>query len=303
MSVPDFQTLMLPFLKILGDGYSHSFSEMTERLAAEFRLTDEERRELLPSGRQAKFDNRLGWASTYLRKAGLIENVGRGNYQITDRGLQVLGTNIEHISIRFLLQFPEFQEFRTKSRIPEYSDDVETAEQSQTPEEALELHYQNLRSSLSLELLERVKSCSPRFFEQLVVDLLVSMGYGGSRQDAGQAVGQTGDDGIDGIIKEDKLGLDAIYIQAKLWRNGSVGRPVVQAFVGSLEGHKAKKGILITTSHFTADAKEYVNRIEKKIVLIDGELLTQLMIDYGLGVTNKAVYTVKRIDEDYFSGE
>jgi restriction system protein len=302
MSVPDFQTLMLPFLRILGDGYAHSFSEMTERLADEFRLTDEERRELLPSGRQARFDNRLGWASTHLRKAGLIENVGRGNYQISERGLQVLEANIDHISIRFLLKFPEFQEFRTKSRTPDHSEDVETSDQDQTPEEALELHYQNLRRSLSLELLERVKSCSPRFFEQLVVDLLVSMGYGGSRQDAGQAVGQTGDDGIDGIIKEDKLGLDAVYIQAKRWE-GSIGRPIVQAFAGSLEGHRARKGILITTSHFTADAKEYVNRIEKKIVLIDGELLTQLMIDYGVGVSNKAVYTVKRIDEDYFSGE
>jgi restriction system protein len=208
--------------------------------------------------------------------------------------------------MKFLEQFPKYREFRKNvsssdeeiNELPGLSQFV-NEQSKETPEELLEQSYQSLRRTLAQEVLERVKLSSPYFFEQLVVDLLVAMGYGGSITDAGQAVGKSGDDGIDGIIKEDKLGLDTIYIQAKRWEN-PVGRPVVQAFAGSLEGQRGKKGILITTSRFSQDAKDYVNRIEKKIVLIDGEQLAQLMMDYNVGVSEKATYVVKKIDEDYF---
>ena len=301
MAIPDFQTLMLPFLRAIGDGQEHSLSELIETLAREFKLTEGERKELLPSGRQAKFDNRVGWARTYLKKAGLLESTGRGRFRVTERGLGLLRTQPSRIDAKFLLQFPEYAEFR-RLVLPIDKPDEKDDEQAQTPEEVLESSYQDLRRKLAQELIERIKECSPRFFENLVVDLLVRMGYGGSRRDAGQAVGQSGDGGIDGMIKEDKLGLDAIYIQAKRWE-GTVGRPLVQAFAGSLDGQRSRKGIFITTSQFSQDAKEYVNRIEKKIVLIDGEQLAQFMIDHGIGVTELVSYTVKKVDQDYFSEE
>ncbi len=301
MAVPGFQELMLPLLRIAGDGDEHSLSELIDTLAVEFGLTDADRNELLPSGRQAKFDNRVGWARTHLGKAGLLESTGRGRFRITDRGIDVLNSNPPEIDIRLLSQFPEFIEFRRLSRSGNRT--VEESEgPNQTPEEILESSYQSLRSALAETLLQRIKACSPRFFERLVVDLLVAMGYGGSRKDAGQAVGQSGDGGIDGTIKEDRLGLDVVYIQAKRWE-ATVGRPIVQAFAGSLEGLRARKGVLITTSQFSQDAKDYVTRIEKKIVLIDGEELTHLMIDHGVGVAEVASYTVKRVDIDYFDEE
>lgn len=297
MPVPDYQSLMLPLLKLIRDKQEHMFSDAIDTLAREFHLTEAERKEILPSGIQAKFDNRVGWARTYLKKAGLLESVGRGKFRITERGIQVLDSNPASINVKFLRQFPEFLEFQKSAR-PENKDEKDD-EPNQTPEENLETSYQNLRRELAQELLDRIKSLSPKFFEKLVVDLLVAMGYGGSRKDAGQAVGQSGDGGIDGIIKEDKLGLDVVYIQAKRWES-TVGRPVVQAFAGSLEGQRARKGVLITTSQFSQDAKEYVNRIEKKIVLVDGEQLAQLMIEHGIGVTEIANYIVKKIDLDYF---
>jgi len=234
-------------------------------------------------------------------KAGLLESTGRGKFRITNRGLEILRSNPTGINTRFLKQFPEFLEFQNLSR-QENKQDEKDEEPSRTPEEVLEGSYQDLRRDLAQELLNRVKNSSPRFFERLVVDLLVALGYGGSRRDAGQAVGQSGDGGIDGIIKEDKLGLDVVYIQAKRWE-ATVGRPIVQAFAGSLEGQKARKGVLITASQFSQEAKDYVNRIEKKIVLIDGEQLAQLMIDHGIGVTEVASYTVKKVDHDYFDDE
>jgi restriction system protein len=298
MAVPDFQTLMLPLLKFAADRQEHSTSDTIDALALEFRLTDEERKELLPSGRQSRFDNRVGWARTYLKKAALLEGAGRGKFRITARGLKVVKDNPPRIDMKFLERFQEYVEFRNLSRQEEeLTENVEKA--SQTPEEVLELSYQNLRRDLAQELLERIMGCSSRFFERLVVDLLVAMGYGGSRKDAGEAVGQSGDGGIDGIIKEDRLGLDVVYIQAKKWE-GTVGRPVVQTFAGSLEGQRARKGILITTSQFSREARDYVERIEKKIVLIDGQQLAQLMIDHNVGVAEVETYTVKRVDLDYF---
>lgn len=302
MSIPDFQTLMLPLLVLAGDGQEHSLNEAIDTLACQFSLSEEERAELLPSGRQARLDNRVGWTSTYLRKAGLLQSTRRGWFIISERGQEILRSNPARIDMRFLEQFPEYLEFRSASgeSVQETSEAGEEA--SQTPEEILESGYQELRDGLSHELIEIVKGCSPRFFEKLVVDLLVAMGYGGSRKDAGQAVGHSGDGGIDGIIKEDKLGLDVVYIQAKRWE-ANVGRPTVQTFAGSLEGVRARKGVLITTSGFTQEAIDYASRIEKKIVLIGGSQLAQLMIDHNIGVNEVVTYTIKRIDTDYFGEE
>ncbi len=299
MAIPDYETIMLPLLRITGDGKEHTKSDAVEKLAEHFGLTEEEKRELLPSGTQAKFTNRVGWAKTYLTKAGLLETTGRARFRITQRGQTVLQGNPEIIDNDFLSQFPDFLQFKTTRKTTTKPDNNEP---EGTPEEILESSYQNLRAKLVQELLERVKSCSPRFFENLVVDLLVAMGYGGSRKDAGQAIGGSRDGGVDGIIKEDRLGLDVVFIQAKRWE-GTVGRPVVQAFAGSLEGQRARKGVLITTSQFSPEAIDYVTRIEKRIVLIDGEQLCQLMIDHGVGVTEVARYVVKKIDSDYFEDE
>ena len=308
MTIPDFQSLMLPLLEIVKDGQEHRHREVSDVLAAQFKLSDAEKEELLPSGRQARFDNRVAWSRAYLKKAGLIENTKRGIFHITAEGLELLKSNPPRIDIRLLMQYPGIRDWRgPSSRKPE-DDGAEgiatditdrTIVETQTPEEVLEASYQELRRALAQELIDRIMTCYPKFFESLVVDLLVAMGYGGSRRDAGQAVGQSGDGGIDGIIKEDKLGLDIVYIQAKRWNN-TVGRPIVQAFAGSLEGQRARKGIMITTSYFSPDAKDYVSRIEKKIVLIDGVQLAQMMIDYGIGVAEVANYTVKRVDLDYF---
>lgn len=300
MAVPDFQSIMLPLLKIAGDQKEHTLSESLELLAQEFRLTDDDRKKLLSSGKQTVFNNRVGWARTYLKKAGLLEYTGSGRFRITARGLEVLRSNTKRVDVKVLKQFPEFLEFH--KFYPQSKKETETTEESEkTPEEILEDKYQYLRDSVAHELLERVKSCSPNFFEKLVLDLLVAMRYGGSREDAEQ-VGRIGDGGIDGTIKEDPLGLDVVYVQAKRWQ-GTVGRPVVQAFAGSLEGQRARKGVLITTSNFSPDAKDYIGKIEKKIVLIDGEQLSELMIDHSIGVTEVVSYAVKKVDHDYFSEE
>jgi restriction system protein len=304
MAVPDYQSLMLPLLKIVRDGQEHSLSALVDALAEQLKLTDDDKNEMLPSGTKTKFYDRIGWARTYMKMAGLLESTGRGTICITQRGLDLLKSNPTSINVKLLKQYPEFVEFQSTSRHSNKRDnkEVEDEEPAQTPEEMLEVSYQSLRQNLAHELLERIKGCSPRFFETLVVDLLVAMGYGGSRRDAGQAVGQSGDGGIDGIIKEDKLGLDVVYIQAKRWE-ATVGRPVVQTFAGSLAGQKARKGVLITTSQFSQEAKDYVNKIEMKIVLIDGGQLAQFMIDHGIGVTEVASYTIKKADLDYFGDE
>ena len=304
MAIPDYQTCMLPFLRFFGDSREHSLRETEESLGKTFKLSDAERAELLPSGQQGIFKNRIGWARTYLKKACLIEAPKRGVFKITSRGLKILSTNPARIDGKLLEQFPEFMEFKEISRPSNatavFSEATEAiAAVTATPEEAIEIAHQGLREQLAQELLCVVLNCSPIFFEQLVVDLLVKMGYGGSRRDAGERIGQTGDGGIDGIIKEDRLGLDAIFIQAKRWQ-GSVGRPEIQKFVGALQGQRARKGVFLTTSTYTADAIDYASRIDTKVVLIDGKALSALMIDFDVGVSVSASYVVKRVDSDYF---
>lgn len=301
MPIRGYQSLMLPLLRFAADGNDHTTREAVDVFATEFQLTPSERSERMASGQQAIFNNRVGRANSSLKKAHLPESPRRGTLRITERGRRVLADNPARIGVKFLEQFPEFITFRDASRNNGESEDtrpVATATE-QTPEEALELAYQTIRHSLAQDILNRILSCSPTFFERLVVELLVKMGYGGSRRDAGERIGQSGDGGVDGIIKEDRLGLDTIYLQAKRWQ-GSVGRPEIQKFVGALQGHRARKGVFITTSSYTAEATDYASRIDTKVVLIDGKLLTGLMMDFDVGVSVSASYIVKRIDSDYF---
>lgn len=296
MAIPDFQSLMLPLLTYLAGDTERTNQETLDELAASSNLSDDERTQLLPSGRPTVFRNRVAWAKSYLVRAGLIETSRRGIYRITDLGRQVLAGQPERIDLKFLgsgFGLPAKQSTETQ---------VAASPDSMTPEDHIELGYQQIRGALAADLLRSIKECAPDFFEQLVVDLLLAMGYGGSRQDAGQAVGRGGDGGIDGIIKEDRLGLDAIYIQAKRWE-GVVGRPEIQKFAGALQGQRARKGIFLTTSSYTKEAREFAASIDSKIILIDGESLANLMIDYGVGVTDVASYLVKRVDSDYFGQE
>lgn len=302
MAIPDYQTLMLPLLQFLADDKPHKTKDAIEALAVSLQLSDDERQELL-SGGQPVFSNRVGWARTYLKKAGLLVSPSRGILTISERGKLALVQKPGKIDNGFLKQFPEFLDFQNYK-----SDEIKPLAvggsggvDENTPEENIDIAYQKIRQSLAQELIDTVCSLSPAFFERLVVELLVKMGYGGSIKDAGQAIGKTGDEGIDGTIKEDKLGLDIIYIQAKRWQNGNVvGRPELHKFVGALAGQGAKKGIFITTSSFTKEALAYSPKNETKIVLIDGEQLAQLMIDYNLGVSTQRTYEIKRIDSDYF---
>jgi restriction system protein len=300
MPIPDFQSLMLPIMKIAADGSDHTARELREQLAEELGLSEQERKELLPSGQQPVFTNRLAWARSHLRMAGLLEKTGRGTFRITSRGQQALAGNPSAINLRFLQQFPEYLEARNKPRAGTQT--IFSGDDEQTPQERLETAYQTLRANLAKDVLIQLKASTPDFFERVVVEVLVRMGYGGTRKDAGQAIGKSGDEGIDGIIKEDRLGLDIIYIQAKRWQN-TVSRPEIQKFAGALQGQRAKKGIFITTSDFSKDAIEYAARIDSKIVLIDGDQLADLMIDHGVGVTPIANYEVKQIDADYFASE
>ncbi len=306
MAIPDYQTLMRPVLKLASDGKEHKVSQAAEELADEFGLTAEERIELLLSGNQAVFNNRVGWARSYLKQAGLLASPKRGVFNITPKGTELLETNPTKIDKSILEWYPGFIEF--KSRKKDKSENKSQAEPSSeqelilTPEDVLASAYKKLRSVLESEILSSVKEASPSFFERLVVDLLVKMGYGGNRQDAGKALGKSGDGGIDGIINEDRLGLDVIYIQAKRWE-GSVGRPEIQKFAGALQGQRARKGVFITTSSFTKEASEYASLIESKIILIDGEHLSRLMAEHNVGVSTVGQYEIKKLDSDYFDNE
>ena len=301
MAVPDFQSLMLPLLRVAADGREHSLAEARPVLATSFSLSPADQEELLPSGRQSKFSNRVAWAKVYLQQAGLLLSPKRGHFQVSERGREVLKDPPARIDIKFLDRYPEFREFRTPKGDAGKKEprDAHDPAESDTPEEALEAAHLRMKSSLATDVLTRVKSGSSEFFERLVVGLLLKMGYGGSRTDAGHAVGKGGDEGIDGIISEDRLGLDTVYLQAKKW-DGTVGRPEIQKFVGALHGKRARKGVFITTGSFSSEALGYVEHIDPKVVLIDGKRLAELMIDYEVGVATAQTYHVKRVDSDFF---
>lgn len=301
MSIPDYQSIMLPLLKIVQDNKEYSGKDVLPQLELIFKLTEDEKRKLLPSGSQRIFQNRLAWAQAYLKMAEFIESTRRGYFRITQRGKDVLRNNPPKIDRLFLLQFPEFKlkiEEANKGKTEESVTEEQTIKA--TPDELIENGYQKIRSELISEVLGKIKTCSSSFFEKLVVDLLLKMGYGGSRIEHSHVTGKSGDEGIDGIIKEDRLGLDVIYIQAKRWE-GTVGRPEIQKFVGALEGQKAHKGVFITTSKFTNDAIDYASKVGTKVVLLAGDELAELMIDYGVGVSVKQQYEIKKIDSDYFT--
>lgn len=302
MAIPDFQSIMLPLLKFAADGKEHTHRDAIDALAAHFDLSDEEQKQLLPSGQQRVFDNRVAWARSHMKMADIFENTRRGVFRITHRGQEVLKQNPDEINLRFLRQFPEYEAIRQKHRENRKQDTSSDADEEETkpPAEQLEEAYQALRENLASELLTQLKSSSPAFFEKVVVEVLVKMGYGGSRKDAGEAIGRSGDEGIDGIIKEDRLGLDIIYIQAKKWED-PISRPEIQKFAGALQGKRARKGIFITTSRFCDTARQFVANIDSKIILIDGPQLAGYMIDFGVGVATDAAYEIKRLDSDYFT--
>lgn len=298
--VPDFQSLMLPILKLFNNGKEHSTPEIRSSLAAILNLSESDLDQTLPSGTQKTFVNRTAWAISYLKRGCLIENTSRGKYVITSMGKELISSSIDRINIKLLRSLPGYQEIMGESKgVLEViiENDFES-----TPEEILESNYLEIRKNLALNLLTRIRESSPTFFENLVVELLVKMGYGGTIQEAGERIGKSGDEGIDGIIKEDRLGLDIIYLQAKRWES-MVGRPEIQKFVGALAGQGAKKGVFITTSSFTNDAKNYRPMNDTKIVLIDGQQLAELMIDYDLAVSTIKNYSLKKIDNDYFDAD
>ncbi len=302
MPIPDFQSVMRPVLEVVQDDKPHPLAEVRQRVSDVFGLSEAERRERLTSGKQTVINNRVGWARTYLNKAGLLTIPERGMVQITERGKDAIANGPDRISIAWLKKFPEFAEFHTHKPQPQQTDGVveptPTSDET-TPDEQLDAAYQSLKEGLADELLSTVRNATSVFFEKLVVDLMISMGYGGSRKEAGQATQATNDDGIDGIIKEDKLGLDVIYLQAKRWTN-TVHRPEIDKFIGALTRKRARKGVFITTSEFSAGARDAIRGLDMKVVLIDGRELSQLMIENNLGVAVKEVYEVKEMDNDYF---
>jgi len=307
VAVPDFQTLMRPLLLALEDGNEHPIKDVRDGLAERFGLSDEDLAKELPSGRAKTFANRVGWATTYLYRCGLLERPRRSVYRITDREGEVLVANPDRVDLKVLSQFPEFAQFRqphgATSDLPKLGSDAATAaSQDQTPEEQIDSAYQELRAALAAEVIERVSEQSPEFFEQLVLDVLSAMGYGGTREGAAQRLGKSGDGGVDGVIREDRLGLDQIYVQAKRWKD-PVGRPEIQKFFGALHGQRATKGVFITTSTFTKDAMDYADSVTPRVILVDGKELAELMIDHDVGVSVARSYRLKRLDLDYFATE
>lgn len=305
MAIPDYQSCMRPLLKKVEDGKVYKFKDLVEALAQDFHLTDEEKNELIPSGVQSVINSRVGWARTYLTKALCLESPQKGMVKITERGKKFLSSASEKITTKDLQQFEEFIDFvnsSKKSNKKEVSESI--AQQNMTPEEAIDYGTQMLNQDLASDLLTKILTKDDKFFENLVVQLLEKMGYGGDFEDSSDVVGKTGDGGIDGIIKEDKLGFDTIYVQAKRYTDASVGRPDLQKFSGALAGKNATKGVFITTSKFADTAKEYVKTLyNQKIILIDGKKLCELMIEYNLGVATNKTIEIKKIDTDFFEEE
>jgi restriction system protein len=302
MPIPRHNQMYLPFLEFLGDGQTHAMAEIIRYLAKIMHVTEEERKEMLPSGVTTKFGSRVGWTRTYLGKAGLLETAKRGVVVISIEGKRVLSSKPAIINDDYLMQFEGFREFKT----PVNSSNIVSQIASEaTPQDELEDAFQKINSALVSELLSEIMCQTPAFFESLVVQLLIKMGYGGSLSDAGKILGKTGDEGIDGVVREDKLGFDLIYIQAKRWDLGNVvGRPEIQKFVGALAGAGASKGLFITTAGFSKDAYTYAEKQHTtKVVLVDGKTLASLMIEYNLGVSTQTIYELKRVDTDFFSLE
>jgi len=296
--IPTYEEFMYPFLEVIADNEVHRIRDIYEKLADEFELTEEERNQYIASGSQQIYKNRIGWAGTYLFKASLVSRAKRGSYQITDKGRSVLNDpNINYIDKAFLHKYDSFIDF-VKPQSKQKVTPTKSANEL-NPEEQLADSYVQLKETVKNELLNQIMNSSPKFFEDLVIHLLVEMGYGGSIEAAGKAIGGSGDEGIDGVIKEDILGLDMIYIQAKRWK-GNIGRPDIQQFVGSLTGKQAHKGVFITTSDYTKEAREYIKNITPNIILINGDELTEYMYEYDVGVLKKAVYISKEVNEAYF---
>lgn len=304
MTIPDFQSLMLPLLKIAADGKEHNVHDAVRKFEGDFALNDEEKEARIPSGSQTVLMNRTIWARTYLKKALLITDPRRSHFQITQRGLDLLAENPKEININLLKRYSEFLEFRAQRPKEEKTVSVSSQDEETTPEEQMEIAYQSIRTSLVDQLIEEIIKTSPAFFERLVVDLLFAMGYGGTKRELAQAVGKRGDEGIDGIIQQDKLGLDTIYLQAKKWQaESTIGRPEIQKFVGALHGKHARRGVFLTTAKFSREALDYVTYIDTKVILVDGQRLANLMIDYGVGVSLSTRYEIKTIDHDFFTDD
>lgn len=301
MAIPDFQTILRPFLEALVGGQEMHMNALIDKLADHFELTEEERAEMYETGNDYVFRSRVRFARIHLKKAELVDVPRRGYIQITDNGKEFLSTTQGRITLRQLAASPAYAEFRERTRRGRGREQVANDEpdNTETPLELIEVGYQRIKTTLASELKEAVQKTSPAFFENLIVELLLKMGYGGSRQDAGRAIGQSGDGGIDGIINEDRLGLDVIYLQAKRWQN-TVGAPEIQSFIGALAGKNAHKGVFVTTSHFSQQAKEYAKTVPQKVKLIDGEELAELMIEFGVGVTETSSFKLKSLDSDYF---
>jgi restriction system protein len=298
--IPDFQTIMLPLLKTFNDGKQKTSKELRGEMISHFDISEDEQNEKIPSGKQPLYYNRVAWAIAYLKMADLISSPARAVYSITEEGKKVLENPPEKITINFLKQFDGFSKNRNPEKDTELDDNNQIVEK--TPDELIEIGYKQVKNELSLQILNQIKECSPYFFEKLVLDLLIKMGYGGSEMANGEVTPKGSDEGIDGIIKEDKLGLDKIYIQAKKWEN-CVGRPEIQKFVGALQGKRAKKGIFITMSTFTKEALEYAENLDVAVILIDGKKLANYMIENELGVSLKQNYKIFNVDTDYFIEE
>ena len=306
MAIPKYTEAMLPLLRITSDGNEYPRKKLVTLLAEVFKITDDEWEESIPSGGEPLFTNRIGWAVTYLVKAKLLTRPRRGVMVITERGKEVLDSGVEAIDNNYLKQYDEFLEFQNLSTQPDLSQttDQDIDIDSQTPEESLDSAYNRIHNDLMAEVLDYSYSADPFYFEKIVIDLLINLGYGGSRKEAGKAFQKGSDGGIDGIINEDKLGLDVIYVQAKRWAfNNCVGRPEIQKFAGALQGERAKKGIFITTSYFSKEAIEYALKVDSKIILIDGKKFAELMIETNTGLTTEKKYEVKKVDESYFKDE
>ena len=308
MAIPDYQTLMLPVLLLAASG-EVKIGDIVEQLADEFDLSENERTKLLPSGKQTVIANKAHWAKTYLKQAGLVTSTRRGFFKISDIGKSVLAERPSRIDVDYLMKFPEFVAFRNRTSGSEASNEnVEKNakpathfEGSQTPEEIMRARHLQLNSTLGEEMLDRIHNGTPAFFERLIVQLLLSMGFGGTATEAGRAIGRSGDDGVDGVVDQDALGLDRVYIQAKRYKtDNSIGPAAIREFSGSLELHKATKGIFVTTSGFSKAASDTVERLGKRIVLVDGQHLSRLMIKYNVGCRTEETLEIKRIDEEFF---